>query len=173
MKKILFFTVAFCLVATSAAFAKDKAGSITLGATMSKDIEIGYVMSNNARIMAGFGFGSQDVGDESATSFNIGAAYKHPLVGGDRADFFALVGLDFGSQDVPAAGGLDSETSFGVLGGFCFEIYFGDTFSVGAGHGIRFASVSPPGDNVDSSTSFGTFSEGLTEMSFTYYFEKK
>ena len=94
---------------------------------------------------------------------------------GDRADFFLFGGVDFATFDdagLVLVGADDTSfTAFMVKFGLCYEVYFGDNFSVGADHGFALRSLSPPGDG-DSSTDFGTFSDGLTEVSFTYYLDK-
>lgn len=169
MKKILFFTVALCLVA-STAFAGSE-GRMGIGATWGKDVSIFYGLASGAVVSGGISFSSMDSGVEgsdSATDFRVGAAYEHPLKSGDKAQFNLDLGLDFASEDM----GEESQTTITPHVGFNIRFWFSDSFSVSAAHGLAIDLISPPGD-ADSRTNIGTYSANFSDVQFTYWFEAK
>ncbi len=165
MKKILFFTVALCLVASSAVFAHDVTGRIGLG-FVSSDAPIGgrYWLNEKLGLDAGIGFTSMDTGNDTNTTFVINAGLPIVLQRmNDRVNFYIRPGLEYTS--------LENGSTMDISGDLEFEVFVTDDFSVSASHGVAVMIVSP--DQGDSRTNFGTRGANWTNFGFHYYLKNQ
>jgi hypothetical protein len=186
MKKVLLVTLTLAMAVAGTSSAVDMTGKYGLGFwTQNSAVGGRYWVNDKVGIDVGVGFTSDDdfVNDttgaqvsETRTDFSIDGGLLYVVFPTDRANFFVRPGITFMSEDVRVSTGVgaatefDSQTTFMgslTLGG---EVFFGDHFTLSAGHGLRFMSVSPPGDG-DSQTTFGTFGSSITNIGFHFYFK--
>jgi len=186
MKKALFLTLTLAMVLATSASAKDMTGKYGLGFWTEESAVGGrYWFGEKVGFDIGVGFMSEDsfvrdsegnMVDETASGFSFDAGLLYVVFPTERANFFVRPGIMYKSEDMAIPTGNDSETEFDAqttfsgsftLGG---ELFFGDNFSLSAGHGLRFMSISPAGDG-DSQTKFETFGSSITNIGFHFYFE--
>ena len=167
MRKIVFFTIALCLVASSAVMAKDMTGRFGLGFVNSAAPVGGiYWLNEKVGINAGIGFVSEDQGEESATDFSIDFGVPFVIYNtSDRVNFYIRPGLLFQSLDA----GEDTDTRMLLSGSLMFEVFVTDDFSVSAAHGLAVEIYSPGAEGADSMTDFNTFGRNWTNFGFFYY----
>jgi hypothetical protein len=166
MKKVLFFTVALSLIAT-AAMAHDVTGRMGLG-FVSTDAPVGlrYWVNEKIGIDGGIGFSSQDLGEETATSFVLNAGVPFIFnAAGDRVNFLIRPGLKYSS--------FETYSQIELSGALEFEVFVTDDFSVSAAHGIAIDMTNPDDENLDSTTDFGLFGNNWTSFGFHYYLKNK
>jgi hypothetical protein len=176
MRKTLFFLVALSLIAATSASAKDMAKRFGLGFTNS-DAPVGvrYFFSPKMGLDVGVGIVSdqQDTGTDKETRTGWSARVGLPIVlvpVGDRVNF--MFNPSFQYTDPGAYGNGESTTYYTILGSLEFEVFVTGDFSVSAAHGIGVEITSPPG-NAQSTTSWGTFGDNVTQFGFHYYFPAK
>ena len=165
MRKIVFFTIALCLVASSAVMAKDMTGRFGLG-FINNEAPVGGIYWLNAKvgINAGFGFESIDATPDALTNFAFDFGVPFVVYNtSDRVNFYLRPGLLFQSMD--QGGG--SDTQMDLTASLMFEVFVTDDFSVSAAHGFGVSIYSP--DQGDSMTNFGTFGDNWTNFGFYYY----
>jgi hypothetical protein len=170
MKKALFFTVLFCLVAGTA-LAHDVTGRIGLGFDTSQaPIGLRYFFSPKIGVDIGVGFDSNEVdigGDtEKFTDFSIAAGLPIRIhETGDRVNFNFLPLLMYTSSDQ----GDESDTFFDILAALEFEAFVTNDLSVSAIMGIGIEMFSPADDTDESTTDIFTVGSNLTEFGVHYY----
>ena len=157
MKKVLFFTVALSLIAT-AAMAHDVTGRFGLG-FVSTDAPVGgrYWINEKVGIDVGIGFLSEDMGEETESTFvlNGGVPFIFNAMA-DRVNFLIRPGIQFASYEVG--------TAIDLTGALEFEVFVTDDFSVSAAHGLAIMMDSP--DEGDSTTDFGLLGSNWTSFGF-------
>jgi hypothetical protein len=171
MKKILFFTIALCLVAGTA-LAKDTTGRLGIGFTYSQTpVGARYWVNDKVGVDAGFGIKTRDDGNLTDFAFSGGV----PIVlmnDADRVNFLVRPGVlytstDTNTQDYSAA------TDLMLSATLEFEVFLTDDFSASASHGFAISIMDDGSPNSSSTTDYGTFGNNLTEFGFHYYFKAK
>ncbi len=185
MKKVLLITLTLAMAVAGTSSAVDMTGKYGLGFWTEHSAVGGrYWVNDKVGIDVGVGFQAEDsfVQDtlgsnvsETRTTFSIDGGLLYVVFPTERANFFVRPGVMFMSEDVAVptnvgdATEFDSETTFAGSLTLGAEVFFGDHFTLSAGHGLRFMSVSPPGDG-DSQTTFETFGSSITNIGFHFYF---
>jgi hypothetical protein len=172
MRKALFFLVALSLIAATSASAKDMAKRLGLG-FITTDAPVGgrYWFSPKAGLDLGFGITSDQretpAGDkETRTGWSVEVGIPIVIIPvGDRVNFLFNPGFLY--SDPGTFGSGDSDTMYRILGSLEFEVFVTGDFSVSAAHGIGVVIESPAGG--ESTTSWGTFGENVTQFGFHYY----
>lgn len=196
MKKLLIFTLAALLCAPAVSLAKDMTGKWGLG-YFSSDAPVGGRIWLNEKIGLdiGVGFEMRDqyvpnpntTGPadaemkESATSFWFEVGAPIVVMPTERANFFIRPGVVFAQLDdrTYGTGVLDSRwTQITLLATPGAEIFFGDNFSLTAGHGIAVDILSVPDEDGipeyrrgESETTIRTFDASVTYFGFHFYFQ--
>jgi len=177
--------LAVMLVIPAVGNAVDMTGKYGLG-YFSSDAPVGGRIwaTPELGIDVGIGFESVDIWEgsdkTSATSFWFEIGFPYVVVNTERANFFVRPGLLFGQLDdrVYGFGGLDEKwttMTFSLAPGA--EVFFGDHFSLEAGHGIAIDMQKYPDDPVygdragESETRIRTFGEGISYLGFHFYFK--
>ncbi len=186
MKKLLtnisVITLSFlmiALVAPSDANAKDMDGKYSLGYVTS-EIPVGgrIWVTPMLGIDVGVGFSSHDLGDENATDLYFGGGLNYIIVETDRANFMLRGGATFGILDGRPRGYMTEETwtSVAITIMPMAEVFFGDHFSLTAGHGFGIFMESFPEDDAygslsgESRTDFRTLAGSIAQLGFHFYF---
>ncbi|MBD3168222.1 MAG: hypothetical protein GF307_01985 [candidate division Zixibacteria bacterium] len=180
MRKLLLLAIVFALAIPSASLAKDMEGKYGLGYFM-QDAPVGarYWVNSNIGIDFGVGFESQDQGDESATSFYVELGVPYVLIDTERANFMLRPGFTYGSLDARPYGINSDEkwTQMTITLMPVAEVFFGEHFSLEAGHGIKINMRSYPDDSAfgaladESFTDIETFGASVTYLGFHFYFK--
>lgn len=183
MKNTLFLLAALLLAVPMAGNAKDMSGKFGLG-YFSSDAPVGfrYWATPKVGLDLGLGFEAKNVymgsSKETATSFWVDFGIPYVIWERDRANLFVRPGGMIAVLDdrVYGTGSLDETwTKFTVSITPGAEIFFGDNFSLEAGHGIAIDITSVP-DAVgaprggESETEIRTFDASVTYLGFHYYF---
>ncbi len=188
LKRLTILTLAFLLVLSTASFAKDMTGKWGLGYFNSNaPVGVRFWATPVVGVDIGVGFNGTEVAERdtttglptgettTATSFWVEAGIPYVVFPGDRANFMVRPGLVFASLDDRSfsmgTGVLDDTwTEVRVSLTLAGEVFFGEHFSLEAGHGINVQLLSPPGDG-DSQTNFSTFGASVSHLGFHYYFK--
>lgn len=117
----------------------------------------------------GVGISSSDAGEERLTDFTIDAGLPIVTKTWERVHFLFRPGVVYESEAFIIAGDTERGSTFSILGELEAEVFVVDNFSISASHGVGIFIDSPPGDNVDSSTNFGTFGNNMTDIGFHLY----
>jgi len=185
MKRLTTLTLLMILAIPVAGLAKDMTGKYGLG-YFHNDAPVGarFWLSPVLGVDLGLGFESQNVyvgtEKETATSFWVEAGFPYVIVPSERANFFVRPGVTFAQLDDRAYGlgdNLDekwTKVTFTLTPGA--EVFFGDHFSLTAGHGIAIDMVSVPDDvsgprGGESETTIRTFDGSVTYFGFHFYFK--
>lgn len=160
MKKIIFFTAAFCLVFSGVALANTD-GRLGLGASYDSDVHIRKGLSNGNVVGGGISFSSTDQGEETNTDIGLRGEFEKNLKAGDHAQLNLLFALNLMLPE--------GATIITPMAGFRARVWMGNNFSVAASHGLAIELISP--DEGDSLTNFGTFSQNITQVEFTYWMD--
>jgi len=178
-KKIAAIAIAAILAAPSVSSAMDMTGKYGLG-YFNSNTPVGgrYWVNSNFGVDLGVGFESLDQGSDSYTNFYIGAGFPYVIFDTERANFFLWPGITFGSLDARPYG-IDSESKWTMINMSVMpvaEVFFGNHFSLHAGHGLEIEMVSYPDKPEfgtlagESRTNFRTLDGGVTHLGFTFYF---
>jgi hypothetical protein len=181
MKKLLSIALlAGFLAIPATSNAVDMKGKWGLG-YFHNDAPVGARFWVNERIGidVGVGFEMTDVifegSKESASSFWLDAGVPIVVLPTERANFFVRPGLQFASLDdrIYGTGDLDetwSRVRISLTPGA--EIFFGNNFSLEAGHGIAIDMMTPPDQVSDETfTTIETFDASVTYLGFHFYFK--
>lgn len=179
-KKIAMFTIAAVIAAPAASFAMDMSGKYGLG-YFNSNTPVGgrYWVNSNFGIDVGLGFESSDQGDDTYTDFHIGAGFPYVIFDTERANFFLRPGITFGSLDARPYG-IDSESKWTMINISVMpaaEVFFGDHFSIQAGHGLEIEMLSYPDEPEfgalagESRTNIRTLDGSVTYLGFHFYFK--
>ena len=117
----------------------------------------------------GIGISSSDAGEDRLTDFALDAGLPILIKTWDRVHSIFRPGILYTSEAFVLAGETDRGSTISIVGELEAEVFVTDNFSVSASHGLAIEINSPPGENVDSSTNFGTFGVNLTEIGFHLY----
>lgn len=183
MKRFITLTAVLLLALPVIGSAKDMNGKFSLG-FFNSDAPVGirYWASPQIGIDLGVGFEMKDVyfngSKEGATSFWVDFGVPYVIWERDRANFFIRPGAMIAVLDdrVYGTGTLDetwTQITFSLTPGA--EIFFGDNFSLSAGHGIAVQMTSVP-DAVgaprggETETEIRSFDASVTHIGFHYYF---
>ncbi|MBD3233239.1 MAG: hypothetical protein GF315_05900 [candidate division Zixibacteria bacterium] len=180
MRKILGLTLLALLAIAPGGNAVDMNGKYSLG-YFTSDTPVGgrYWIDSKIGIDLGLGFDIQDQGDETYTDFHIGTGLNYVVIDTDRANFMLRPGVNFSSLDARPYG-IESESKwtrfrFSVMP--VAEVFFGDNFSLSAGHGIQIETVSYPDEEEfgdlagESRTNFKTIDGSISYLGFHFYFK--
>jgi hypothetical protein len=160
--------------------AKDVDGKVGMG-YFNSDTPVGgrLWVSDKLGLDLGLGFDVSDQGSENYTDFYVGAGLNYILFEADRANFMARVGGVFGQLDARPYGiNSDSKwTKFKISVMPVAEIFFGDNFSLSAGHGFELEMISYPDETEfdtlagESRTNFRTLDGSISHLGFHFYFK--
>jgi len=185
MKRLMILAVVALLAIPALSNAVDMTGKYGLG-YFNTDAPVGgrIWLTPDLGLDLGIGFKAESVwmgaDKETATSFWLEAGFPYVVVATDRANFFVRPGVVFGQLDDRSFGteNLDEKwtyMSFSLTPGA--EVFFGDHFSLEAGHGIAIDMQKYP-DNAaygsragETETMIRTFDAGLTYLGFHFYFK--
>ena len=178
--KTLVLVMAAATIGFSSAESRDMKGKYGLG-YFNSDAPVGgrIWVSPKLGVDVGVGFEATDVmfegTKESATSLWFEAGFPYVVFSGERANFFVRPGVMFGSLDdrVYGTGGLDDTWSLlAVSGTLGAELFFGENFSLEAGHGIKVSTMTPPDEiGSESMTTISSFGADITYFGFHFYFK--
>ena len=192
IKRVTILTLACLLALPAISLAKDMTGKYGLG-YFNSDAPVGarFWASERLGVDIGVGFesvqemwspdpGNVDATKESFTSFWFEAGFPYVVFPGDRANFFIRPGVVLGILDDRVYGtvtedgnGLDetwTQITFSLTPGA--EVFFGEHFSLEAGHGIQIQITTPPDAISDESfTDIKTFDASVTYLGFHFYFK--
>lgn len=188
MKKVLFFAVVLCLVATTA-MAGDMTKRLGLG-FVTTDAPVGgrYWFTDKVGFDLGFGFSNTNLGksnvptgvDNSATDFTIAVGLPINVMSvDDRVNFHVTPMFEYQSlkslklaaevnNGAPLTG-MSTPTSIAGLLVLEFEVNVTQDFTVSASHGLGFMSVDSGVSGADKLTEFTTLGKNVTEFGFHYY----
>lgn len=188
MKKIIFFTLALCLIAGTAMGA-DVAKRFGLG-FVTTDAPVGgrYWLSEKVAFDVGFGFSNTNLGesnvpsglDNSATDFVIEVGIPINVINvGDRVNFHVHPRFQYQSlaslkleAELDAGQKLDDMSTPTSIAGLLvleFEVFVTGDFTVSASHGLGYASLDSGFSDVDKVTQFTTLGDNVTQFGFHYY----
>lgn len=192
-KKVSMLAVALMITVPAFAVAKDLNGRFGIG-YFHNDAPVGfrYWASEKLGIDIGIGFDAQNVysatqvngetqyDKELATSFWVEVGAPFIVVPTERANFFVRPGVIFASLDNRSqmGGGVDASwTRITLLATPGVEVFFGDHFSLEAGHGVAVDITSVPDEAGISEMRRGeteldvrTFDASVTYLGFHFYF---
>ena len=189
LKRTFAVALAALFVLPFAVQSKDMTGKMGLG-YFSSDAPVGgrIWLGERAAVDLGVGFEMKDVyfsanggtpTKEKATSFWFEAGVPYVVYPGDRANFFVRPGVVFGQLDdrVYGTGALDETwTQITISATLGAEVFFGEQFSLEAGHGIAIDMLSVP-DAVgaprggETETTIRSFDASVTYLGFHFYFK--
>lgn len=138
-----------------------------------------YWVNPNLGVDIGLGFESTDQGDDTYTNLYVGAGFPYIILDTERANFFVRPGFTFGSLDA-CPYGIASEgkwTMFNISVMPVAEVFFGQNFSLQAGHGLEIEMLSYPDEpefsNLagESRTNIRTLDGSVTYLGFHFYFK--
>lgn len=188
MKKVLLLTLGIALFVGASTSAVDMTGKYGLGFWTAESAVGGrYWINEKVGFDLGVGFMMEDCTltdengepkDETAKTISFDVGLMYVVFPTDRANFFIRPGLMYKMHDdevyvdpnVGMETEFDTESWMMVSATLGAEVFFGDHFSLTAGHGLYFHTYSPAGDG-DSETTIGTFGNSLTNVGFTFYFK--
>ena len=177
--RFLILKVGMILVLLSSASAMDMTGRYSLG-FFNTEVPVGgrYWAASNIAIDLGFGFDICDEGDDTYTDFYIGAGFPYVVVDMDRANFFVRPGVVVGMLDARPYG-IDSEIKWTKINISLMpgaEVFFGESFSLEAAHGLEVELISYPDEDEfgalagESRTNFRSLGRNFTHLGFHFYF---
>jgi len=168
-KKLFGVALMLALVLPVSSSAMDMTGKVGLGYFQS-DAPIGlrYWFSDKTGFDAGLGFESFDRGAESEFNFYLEGGLDYVIFGGDRANLMLRPGIlaRFLDEDFNAN---EMELVFKLLA--AGEVFFGENFSLEAGHGLEIVIENPSAPGADSQTNIFTNAASITGLGFHFYFK--
>jgi len=127
----------------------------------------------------GFGLSMEDQGEDTYSDLYVGAGFNYVIFDTPRANFMVRPGVVYGSLDARPYG-IMSESKWTMMNFSLMpvaEVFFGDHFSLSAGHGFEIEMVSYP-DEVEfgalageSRTNIRTLDGGISQLGFHFYFK--
>ena len=179
-KTIVTLTTAAMIAAPAVSSAMDMTGKYGLG-YFTSDTPVGgrYWINSNFGVDLGVGFDSRDQGDEKYTDFYVGAGFPYIILDTERANFFVRPGVTFGSLDARPYG-INSDSKWTMINISVMpvaEVFFGDHFSLQAGHGLQIEMLSYPDEPEfgalagESRTNIRTLDGSVTYLGFHFYFK--
>ena len=185
VKRLIGAALVLLLVVPAIGSAMDMSGKYALGYFHSDaPVGIRYWLQPNLGIDLGFGFEAKDVtvgnDKETATSFWIDAGLPYVIMDTERANFFVRPGfmlsiLDdrtYDPEGFTATSYDETWTNMAITLTPGAEVFFGNNFSLEAGHGVKVNIMSPPDQVSDQSyTTISTFDASVTYLGFHFYFK--
>ncbi len=188
MKRVIMLGLMVLLALPVMGSAKDMTGKYGLG-YFNTDAPVGarFWVAPKVGIDVGVGFKMEDVyvgaqpEKQTASSFWIEAGVPFVIFPSERANFFVRPGVVLGLLDDRSygTGNLDSKwtlLSFSLTPGA--EIFFGDHFSLEAGHGIALDMLMVPDEDGiptyrrgETETTVRSFDASVTYLGFHFYFK--
>ena len=129
-------------------------------------IGLRWWLSDKVGLDGGLGFGSEDLGTQSISSFTIDAGLPLMLRSWDRAHFIFRPGLLYLSEEEP--GTTNNNTAFRIGAELEAEVFLVDQVSVSAAHGFAITNFNPAGPG-PSFTDWGTTGSNFTTIGFHVY----
>ncbi len=179
-KRTVIVAIVALMTIPAMSFAKDMTGKYGLGYFNSSTPVGGrYWVNSNFGIDLGFGFESTDQGDDNYTDFYVGAGFPYVVYDTERVNFLIRPGITYGSLDGRPYG-IMSESKWTMLSFTLMpvaEVFFGDHFSVQAGHGFEIEMLSYPDEAEfgvlagESRTNIRTIEGGISHLGFNFYFK--
>jgi hypothetical protein len=176
---LMAFVFVMTLAAPSTGDAKDVNGKIGMGYFNAETPVGGRIwVTDKLGIDLGVGFDVNDQGADNYTDFYVGTGINYVVFDFDRANFMARVGGIFGQLDARPYE-IDSDkkwTKIMISIMPVAEIFFGDHFSLSAGHGFEVELISYPDEEAfgdlagESRTNFRTIDGSVTYLGFHFYF---
>ncbi len=185
MKRILVLTLAVLFLVPAFSSAKDLTGRFGLG-YFSSEAPVGARYWVNEKVGLDIGIGFEGINDfytdtagvtskETATSFWVEVGAPIIVFPSERANFAVRPGVVFAQLDdrVYGLGNYDEKWTQITLSLMPMaEVFFGDHFSLEAGHGIAVNILSQPDAlGGESFTDFSTFDASITHIGFHFYFK--
>lgn len=180
LKKIVTIAIAAIIAAPAASFAMDMTGKYGLGYFNSNTPVGGRLwLNSNMGIDLGIGLNMADQGEDTYTDLYFGAGFNYVIFDTPRANFMVRPGLTFGSLDARPYG-IDSESKWTMISITVMpvaEVFFGDHFSLQAGHGLEIEMLSYPDEAEfgalagESRTNIKTLDGSITYLGFHFYFK--
>jgi hypothetical protein len=179
-KKIVTIAIAAIIAAPAVSSAMDMSGKYGLGYINSNTPVGGRIWLNSSMgIDLGVGLSMEDQGDDTYSDMYFGAGFNYVIFDTPRANFMVRPGVVYGSLDARPYG-IMSESKWTM---FSFtlmpvaEVFFGDHFSLAAGHGFEIEMISYPDESEfgalagESRTNIRTLDGGISYMGFHFYFK--
>ncbi|NOT34725.1 MAG: hypothetical protein HOP12_11220 [Candidatus Eisenbacteria bacterium] len=145
MKKLvtILSLAALTTLAGSAAWAKDMKGMWGLGYTRSEfPIGARFWLSPSVGLDLGVGFSAfTPDGGDGQTAFGVDVGVPFVVASTENAHFFVRPGISFADNGAEVGPFTDAVSQFWVSGTLGAEYFFTDSFSIQAGHGILYRSV--------------------------------
>lgn len=172
--------LAVVMMVSSTGMAKDVDGKIGMG-YFNSDTPVGgrLWVSDKLGIDLGVGFNVEDQGSVNYTDFYVGAGLNYIVFNTDRANFMARLGGVIGQLDARPYE-IDSESKWTKIKISIMpvaEVFFGDNFSLSAGHGFELEMMSYPDEAEfdtlagETRTNIRTLDGGITHLGFHFYFK--
>jgi hypothetical protein len=190
MKRLMVLAFALLLAVPVISPAVDMTGKYGLG-YFHNDAPVGARIWATPKLAIDIGVGVEaknvwmltatDTSKETATSFWFEVGFPYVVIDGDRANFFIRPGFMMGMLDdrVYGTGDLDKKwtlMSFSLAPGA--EVFFGDHFSLEAGHGIAIDMLSVPDEDGipeyrrgETEMTIRSFDASVTYLGFHFYFQ--
>ena len=185
MKRVFVLSLAALLLIPAFSNAKDLSGRLGLG-YFNTDAPVGARYWVNEKVGLDIGIGFEGINDfytdtsgttskETATSFWVEVGVPFVVFPTERANFSIRPGVVFAQLDdrVYGSGSLDEKwtrVTFSLMP--MAEVFFGEHFSLEAGHGIMIDMISQPDAlGGESFTDFSTFDASVTHLGFHFYFK--
>lgn len=175
MKKIFFVAALVVLFASNAFAATHAPGGLGFHKVMAP-IGLRWWMGPEQKmaIDVGIGVKAHDQEDETLTDFTLEGGLPILIQSWEHVHLAFRPGILFTSYSqivgTGADRGTERGTDFQILAELETEVFLAENVSVSAAHGFGVDIDSPPGENVDSSTSYGTTGNEFTEIGFHIYF---
>jgi hypothetical protein len=173
LRKITVIAMVSILALASMAGAAERKGEFALGfSNADAPVGIRYFTSDKVGLDLGLGFESQDLGEDSGTSFWVEGGVTYVVYDYNDSFFFVRPAVTYASLNDGVYGGGDVDESwsqFTVALNLGAEVRLAERFGLQFQHGLGFVSTSPPGDG-DSLTDFGTFGENVTQAGVWFTF---
>ena len=190
-KRVMILALALLFVIPAMSFAKDMTGKWGLG-YFSNDAPVGARFWVNEKVGVDLGVGFSANGyvvsegappdvtysTETATSFWVDLGVPYVVFPSDRANFFVRPGVVFGiiddmDPDLGTQTVDETWTQITVSLTPGAEVFFGEHFSLEAGHGIALDLTTPPDaiNGGESTTDIRTFDASVTYLGFHFYFK--
>lgn len=179
-KRIVLSSVILSIFTFSLVRSEDMTGKYGLGYFNSQaPVGLRYWFNSQMGFDLGLGFESIDLGDESATNLYVEAGFPYVIFSKERANFMVRPGILYSSLDARPEGIASTKkwTKIGVSIMPVAEVFWGKHFSLSAGHGVEFETVSYPDEPEfgtlagESRSNFKSIAASVTHLGFHFYFK--
>jgi hypothetical protein len=180
LKRLMILSVVLALAIPAVSQAVDMTGKYGLGYFRSQaPVGARFWLGPQVGLDVGVGFEMEDLGEETASSFWIEGGVPYVIIDTERANFMLRPGVLFGNLDARPYG-IDSEkkwTKIIISAMPVAEVFFGQHFSLEAGHGLEVEIVSYPDEEPfgglagESFTHVRSLAASVTYIGFHFYFK--